>query len=903
MAKETQPGYKLEAKVSIPALPFIANQGQLDSDIAYYTRTSTGGVAINTRGELILTMPPPKNSKAVGLTVIKEVFGNQAKKLTALDQAATRVNHYIGKDPSRWLAGIPTYSAISLGEIHKGIELQLQARGNNVEKLFHIRSGADPRDIRISVKGATGLSVDDKGVLSIATPHGPIRFTRPLAYQMIDDKKQVVEVAYTVAKNTYGFTVGKYDQNQELIIDPLLASTLLGGSNEEIINKIATDEEGNVFVTGFTWSNDLFNVVSMEYQGNLDIFVAKFKADLSGLIAYTYIGGTYEDGGEDIALELDNDGNVKNVYVVGFTASVDIPATGYDNSNNGGLDVYVAMLSPGLSLFSSTYLGGSNDENDFYKKTTVTVDSGGNVFVAALTKSDDLPIVPGSTPYDDTFNGMSDIFVARLTNDLSHLDILTYLGGSSFDEVKAMTMDQSASIYLTGSTLSADFPGTSNSYNGNRDVFIAKMSWGLTKLEAAAYFGGSNIDEATAMTVDRDGSIVIAGHTASINLPSPLYLGIQGSVDAFVAKFSPTLTQLSATHLGGTETDEARGIAAAPSGEIFVTGYTYSPDFVPISAGAYSTKISGPSADVFITRLPASLSPFDDPKSTYFGGESTDYGYALTLDRAGNVFIAGDTNADIYDHFPTTDGAFDESPSLMVDTFIAKFTPDLSGNSAYLEPASYDFGGAFVNVEELTTEFTLSNTGSNNVPILSINVTDPINFSSSDSCPECCAGEISANSSCKIQVIFHPKTFDIHTEEFQIVVEDPDRRTLVSSLRGTGLEDLGLSDGGGGGCFIATAAYGNYLADQVVILREFRDEHLLSNALGQTFVQFYYRHSPAIAEYIAEHEALRVTTRVLLTPLVYAIKYPWGVILFVVILTGLTFGLKHKRRQARSNGG
>jgi subtilisin family serine protease len=104
------------------------------------------------------------------------------------------------------------------------------------------------------------------------------------------------------------------------------------------------------------------------------------------------------------------------------------------------------------------------------------------------------------------------------------------------------------------------------------------------------------------------------------------------------------------------------------------------------------------------------------------------------------------------------------------------------------------------------------------------------------------------------------------------VTDDLDRTAEASLLYPAAGQSPSSSSGGG--CFIATAAYGSYLHPKVAVLRSFRDHYLLTNAPGRAFAALYYRQSPRLAEIIARHEALKVLTRALLTPLIFAIEFP-----------------------------
>ncbi len=712
---------------SLP-LAFEQNQGQTDPQVKYLAR-GHGYTLFLTANDAVFSLHSrpvaerSNNQNDLSAVVHMHLLGANAQATVAGTSAtAGTANYFIGNDPGKWRTGVARYARVSYQNLYPGVNMAFHGSGRELEFDFVLAPGANPAPIGLQFSGNQGVKTDDSGDLIISSSAGNVLLHKPVAYQEQNGARQPVDARFVLkAANQVSFELGNYDRTRELVIDPSVSyaySTYLGGSGDDNGIAIAFDSNGNAYVTGETTSNN-FPHASDALRGPSDAFVTKIAADGSSLIYSTYVGGDLAESGNAIAVD-----SLGDAFVAGGTQSANFPTSSNayqaaPKTGNTGSSFLFELSPNGTTLTYSTYLGGSGDD----VALGLALDSAGkNAFLTGVTSSIDFPIPSGLAPIQGYPGGANNGFVAELNpgnNGASDLKFSTYLGpgGSTGAGAKAIALDASGNVYVTGATSDPTFHVTSGAYQAAcgsctlstplLDAFVTVVNPTTNTYVYSTFLGGAGVDVGFGIAVDSAGNAYVTGSTTTATSTNgfpattgALQAAYGANNDAFVTKLNPTGTALVySTYLGGTGSDSASGIAVDKNFNAYVTGSTSSANFPVVSATQPS--LSGTTdIDAFVSEInPAgSLLLF----STYLGGTGTQDNLGLggiAVDNNGAfIYVTGNTSSS---HFPLT-SAEQQTPGGGIDAFVVKYALAQSFAMSATTPAAVAPGTSATSTVSLT---------------------------------------------------------------------------------------------------------------------------------------------------------------------------------------------------------
>ncbi len=402
-------------------------------------------------------------------------------------------------------------------------------------------------------------------------------------------------------------------------------STLIGGSSSDYSYGLALDGSGNVYVAGYSWSNN-FPATSGSFHGYYDAIICKFDDDCSSRTYAMYLGGTSRDMANDIAVD-----SAGCAYVTGWTECSNFPTTSgaYDVSKGTGEDAFIVKLnSAGSSLAYSTFLGGDGHDHG----NGMLVDSSGCAYVTGCVGYDATGMAT-SGAYQQTKGAYYDGFVAKLNSGGNGLEFFTYLGGNGSEGCFGIAIDSSGDILVAGQTSSTDLPATAGaydvSYNGGNDVFVARLDSDCSDLEYLTYLGGNNNESSTLgnpLAIVASGCAYVVGHTASSGFPvtSGAYDQTHnGGYDAFVTKLSMVPSPAVYSVTVSSSPANSGSVSKSPDKEFYAYGEQVT--LTPYPAGGYYFSYWG--GDASGSQNPKTITITGDMDVTAYFTQTT---YSLT---------------------------------------------------------------------------------------------------------------------------------------------------------------------------------------------------------------------------------------------------------------------------------
>jgi len=579
-------------------------------------------------------------------------------------------NFFYGNNSSMWFTDVPNYQEVYFKNIYDNIDLRYYFNDYNMKYDFIVHPGANPNNIAFKVSGAEELILGS-GIPEIPTPKqfdsmtiktgiSDIIDKNLFVYQESDEQLLKIQASFKlIDDSTYGFSIlDEYNQNKDLIIDPDLFSTYLGGSNNDTAVDVQIDNKDNIYVTGTTYSSD-FPIINESYDNssNLykDIFLLKMKPDGTSLIYSTFIGGNGNDTVHGLALDSDY-----CPYLTGSTTSSNFPTTSdaidstYDSTLKVKDNVILSKINKdGSDLEFSSYISAGG----------VPRYETGIAYDIAVTNPDEVYIA-------GTFYQKSpEIYIVFLHRYKLPMLFQSTGGGGTLESSSSYSL----AIDKDGTVILARF--LKNSGTHGNSMYITRYNKDLyLPVIGSIFFGPENTTRPSKVLVDDNSNVIITGYTKGNDLKTTtqaLQCPKHNNDKGFIAKFSYNLsTLIYSTYFNAGSSERINDAVLGSNNTLYFTGVTTSNDF-PIQGKALDRTYNG-GGDAFIAALDIDNSQLK--YSTYIGGNESDIGYGIILNDAEIIFITGKAGR----NFPTSFGTY--APNFNggdSDAFLTTFAPDL----------------------------------------------------------------------------------------------------------------------------------------------------------------------------------------------------------------------------------
>lgn len=638
---------------------FTRNKGQLGNDLVdYYLQGK--GVWFTDSG-MVFDMD--------GTVIEFDILNRNRVNPVGIEKLSHYNNYFIGNDPEKWYMKVENYQEILYENIYDDIDLRYYFSDAGLKYDFIVHPGGNPENIMIEIKGADGLKLCDDKELKIYTDEIEIIDKDLFVYQIIEGRSIQVETAFKlIGINRYSYSVmDVYDPNYDLVIDPQIYNTYLGGSGEDYVVEIEIDDNNNYYLTGIT-SSPNFPVKNGSYDtknhSNPDIFLMKIKPDGVTLEYSTYIGGNGNDTLKGFALDSHYQPNL-----VGITTSTDFPTTTdaketkYSGNVDYDNDSFICILHPnGSALYYSSYFGYTLYGADLLYD--IAIDSTDNIFVTGRNT----PQNPAQ-PYN---------FVAKLSPSKTLSSGYGHGGSKPQPSDLTLTIGTDGTVILTGSVYSYYWPTTENAYDkAMADAYrmvVTRFNSDVNQIIYSTFFGPMDDIWPEDVLVDSNNNVIVVGHTTAVDLPvtsNALSCPLISNSKGFIVKFDTYLSDIFYSSYFNAGTSEYIYDAVInENNTIYFTGVTNSPDF-PIY-GYSNDKTYNGNGDAFLAVMDINSSQLK--YSSFFGGNESEIGFGIALGSDNKAAIVGSAG----NYFPMSQGSFDpDFNGGTTDGFMASSVPNL----------------------------------------------------------------------------------------------------------------------------------------------------------------------------------------------------------------------------------